>query len=99
MISAKVAVWTTRLNKFGDKPITNAFDSIVDVLLSALKLIIVTSFLINSWISIPLGLYCIAQQTIGFIQYNRDIHSYQRKFRQLHLRIHFLDQSDTILIF
>ena len=33
------------------------------------------------------------------IQYNRDIHSYKRKVRPLHLRIQSLDQSDTILSF
>ena len=38
-------------------------------------------------------------QTIGFIQYNRPIHSYKRKFRPLRLWIHCSDQSDIILTF
>ena len=40
-----------------------------------------------------------APQTIGSIKYNRFIHSYKRKLRQLHLRIHCLYQSDNILTF
>ena len=38
-------------------------------------------------------------QAIGFIQYSRAIHSHERKFRQLHLRIHCLNQLDTIPTF
>ena len=44
-------------------------------------------------------MYSTAPQIIDFIQYDRAIHSYKQKYRPLYLRIHCLDQSDTILIF
>ena len=46
-----------------------------------------------------IAVYSQVPQTINFIQYNRAIHSYKRKFQLLHLRIDCLDQSDVILTF
>ena len=38
MITAKVAVWTTRLNKLGDKPSTNALELFLKRLIGRIKI-------------------------------------------------------------